>query len=257
MSEISEVDAYVLPTIGKYSAYVDVDIDRHSKKYGRNPHTLRINVYSPEELDEGELARISNELRKEWGRYVIEREQARSFYKWLKILAPIELLLISGLIFFDLLIFANYLRAAWDIFFWGLVLGFTGIIPGIRSFRDKRREDRAKRLLKNWKGTEIVKGTDEEKTRRVNEYRDHFLGIDWKEVEIYEKLKNYSKEIMFKPAYDLYEWKIKDLTEEESFYTKYLPASWKRQMKNFLLGVKVESPKVVAPVRKMDKTEVI
>ena len=55
------------------------------------------------------------------------------------------------------------------------------------------------------------------------------------------------------PAYDFYRWKIKDLTEEESFYTKYLPSSFKGKMSNFLLGVKVESPKIVAPVRNMDK----
>lgn len=252
MEEILEVNAYVLPTIGKYSAYIDVDIDKYSKKYGKKPHTLRINVYSPEDLDEGELIRISSELKKEWGRYVIEREQARSFYKWFKVLAPIEFLLISGLILTDLLIFKSYLRAAWDIFFWGLVLGLTGIVPGIRSFRDKRREDRAKQLLKNWKGTEFVKGPDEEIKRRVNEFRDYFSGVDGRKVEIYEKMKNYSREIRFKPAYDLYKWKIKDLIEEESFYTKYLPASWSRQLKNFLLGVKVESPRVVAPMRNMD-----
>ena len=94
MAEVLEVNAYVLPTIGSYSAYVDVDIDKHSKRYGKRPHSLRINVYSPEELDEGELARVSNELKKEWGRYIIEREQARTFYRWFKILAPIELSLI-------------------------------------------------------------------------------------------------------------------------------------------------------------------
>lgn len=255
MSEILEVNAYVLPTVGNYSAYVDVDIDKYSKKYGKKPHTLRINVYSPEELDEGELARISNELKKEWSRYIIEREQARSFYKWFKILAPIELLLIGGLILFDLFITRVPLRAAWDIFFWGFILGFTGLIPGIRSFRDKRREDRAKQLLKNWKGTEFVKGADEDKKRRVNEYRDYFSGIDGRKVEIYGKLKSHSREIRFKSAYDLYEWKIKDLIEEESFFTKHLPASWRRILKIFFLGVKVESPKVVAPVRNMDKVE--
>ena len=74
-------------------------------------------------------------------------------------------------------------------------------------------------------------------------------------MEIYGKLKNHSREIRFKPAYDLYEWKIKDLIEEESFFTKHLPASWRRILKIFLLGVKVESPKVVAPVRNMDKIE--
>ena len=255
MVEVLEVNAYVLPTIGRYSAYVDVDIDKHSKRYGKKPHRLRINVYSPEELDEGELARISNELKKEWSRYIIEREQARTFYKWFKMLAPIELLLLSGSIITDFLIFTpptSYLRAGWDIFFWGLILGLTGIIPGIRSFRDKRREDRAKQLLKNWKGTQFAKGTDEEKRRRVNECRNYFSRIDGRKVDIYKRLKNYSLEIGFKPAYDLYEWKIKDLTEEESFFTKYLPASWRRKMKIFLFGVKVESPKVVAPVRSMD-----
>lgn len=255
MVEIIEVNAYVLPTIGRYSAYVDADVDKHSKRHGEKPHKLRINVYSPEELDGGELVRIGYELKKQWGRYIIEREQARTFYKWFKILAPIEFLLLSGSIIMDFLIFTpptSYLRAVWDIFFWGLVLGFTGIIPGIRSFRDKRREDRAKQLLKNWKGTEFAGGTDEEIGRRVNECRKYFSRIDGRKVDVYKRLKNYSQEIGFRPAYNFYEWKIKDLTEEESFFTKYLPASWRRKMKIFLFGVEVESPKVVAPVRNMD-----
>jgi len=255
MVEVLEVNAYVLPTIGSYSAYVDVDIDKHSKRYGKKLHKLRINVYSPEELDEGEQARISNELKKEWSRYIMEREQARTFYRWFKILAPIEFLLLSGSITMDFLTITpptSYLRAGWSIFFWGLILGFTGIIPGIRSFRDKRREDRAKQLLKNWKGTEFAKGADEEERKRVNECRNYFSRLDGRKVDIYKRLKNYSLEIGFKPARDFYEWKIKDLTEEESFFTKYLPASWRRKMKNFLFGVKVESPKVVAPVRSMD-----
>lgn len=255
MSGIIEIDTYVLPTIGMYSAYVDVDIDHHSKEYGRRPHTLRINVYSPKELDEGEMARIGKELMKEWSRYTIEREHSRSFHKWFKVLAPIELLLVSLLIFADLFIFPTPLRAVWDIFFWGIILGFTGIIPGIRCLRDKRREDRAKQLLENWKGTEFINGADEDRNRKVNALRDYFAKIDGRKVGIYQRMKIYSREIRFKPAYDLYTWKVKDLTEEESFYTKYLPASWRRVLKNFLFGIKVESPTVVAPVRNMDEME--
>ena len=253
---LREIDAYVLPTVGKYSAYVNVDIDKFSHEHGKKPHKLRINVYSPEDLDEGELARVGSELKKEWGRYIVEREQARKFYRWFKILAPVEILLISGAVAIDLIALTppgNYMRAAWDIFFWGLILGFTGIIPGIRSLRDKRREDRTRQFLKDWKETELARGTDEEKVKRVEELREHFSKMDGGEVKIYEKLKNYSEETRFMPAHNFYKWKIRDLTEEESFYTKYLPASFKGKMKNFLLGIKVESPKVAAPVRNMDR----
>src|SRR3990170_6233608 len=163
---LREIDAYVLPTVGKYSAYVNVDIDKFSEENGEKPHKLRINVYSPEDLDEGELVRIGNELKKEWGRYIVEREQARKFDRWFKILAPVEILLISGVIAVDLTALTppgNYLRAVWDVFFWGLILGLTGMIPGIRSLRYTRKEQRAKQLLENWKGTEFARGTDAEK----------------------------------------------------------------------------------------------
>src|SRR3990170_5470333 len=210
---LREIDAYVLPTVGKYSAYVNVDIDKFSHENGKKTHKLRINVYSPEDLDEGELARVGSELQKEWGRYIVEREQARKFYRWFKILAPVEILLISGAVAIDLIALTppgNYMRAVWDIFFWGLILGFTGIIPGIRSLRYRRREKRARRLLKNWTETEAGRGTDAEKTKRVDEFRNHFSKMDGREVRIYEKLKNYSEETRFTPAYDFYKWKIRD-----------------------------------------------
>lgn len=253
--KIVEVDAYVLPTVGPYSVFVDVDIDEYSKKHGKNPHELKIRVFSPEDLDEGELARIIHELQRKWSRYIVEREQPRKIYRWFRVFAPIELLLLIGIVYNDYQIVpppTSYIRLGWAIFFWGLIFGFTVIIPGLRSFRTKRREDRAKKLLKNWKGTKIAEGTDKEKKERVKELRDYFPKLKGRETEMYEKLKNYSKQIELESAFDFYEWKIKDLLEEESFRTKYLPASFGRKMKNFLFGVKVESPKVVAPVRNMD-----
>jgi len=251
--DVLNIQCYVLPTIGHYSAFIDVDIDTFSQEHGKTPHTLRINVHSPKSLDQGELIRIESQLKKEWGRYIVEREQTHRFYKWFKILAPIELVFVLGLILIDLLVLKATLRAIWDIFFWTLILGFTGIIPGLRSLSTRKREETARQLLKNWKGTETVEANDENIKLTLKEFNKTFTETNGVQTEIYMNLKEYAAKINFKPGQDFYEWKIRDLVEEESFYTKYLPVSWNRQLRNFIFGVKIESPVVVAPVRKIEQ----
>lgn len=125
---IVEVDAYVLPTVGSYTAYVDVDINDYAKKHGRETTETKINVYSPEGLSEGELSEISAAMEEEWGKYICRLEFSRSAFKWLRWMALVEGGVVAGMIISDfvpmypmsqtLILY----RAIIDIFFWGALI---------------------------------------------------------------------------------------------------------------------------------------
>ncbi|RJS87423.1 hypothetical protein CW701_00440 [Candidatus Bathyarchaeota archaeon] len=102
------------------------------------------------------------------------------------------------------------------------------------------------------RGCEVVEGKDSGKLKLVEMLRKHFSEIDGGEIGIYERLREYARNLGFKAAVRFYDWLIKELREEESFYTKYNPASLWRRIKLYYLGFKVEVPRITAPMRNMD-----
>jgi hypothetical protein len=149
-----ELDAYVLPTIGSYTAYVDTDIDEYAKQHGMRDTKIKINLYSPGKLSGGELTEVSSVLDEEWGRYLCRLEFSKETFRWLKWMALVEGSLIAGLVTADfspvfpetgLLI---YYRVIIDIFFWGSLIFGPVTIAGIRVLTHYGREKRIQKLVK-------------------------------------------------------------------------------------------------------------
>lgn len=252
-----EVDAYVLPTVGSYTAYVDVNINDYAKKHGRETAETKINVYSPEELSEGELSEISTAMEEEWSKYICRLEFSRSAFKWLKWMALVEGGLVAGMLtsdFMPMYPMSQTLilyRAIIDIFFWGALIFGPVILAGVRVLINYGTVSKARRLLKGWGGGVAVNGTDERKRDLVKWANRRFALLDGREIKIYGRMRDYCKEKGFEAGRRFYEFKIEEIEKEKSFYLKYHPTTLKGKLRNLFLGPKIEPPKILVPMKVM------
>jgi hypothetical protein len=258
---IIDVDAYVLPTLGKisgglnYTAYVDLDIDKHILKYGSVEHVVRVHCYSPEKLSEGELERVARAFDTSFFRYFADVGKIRRifrYWRWMGLLCYIiaTFLAVSSYLFLPHPY--NIFSTCIDIFFFHILIFGHCFRPLYRWIRDGSIERGVHKTIKRMRRCEVVEGEDEGKLRLVEMVRTHFSKIDGGEIGLYERMREYARNLGFQPAVKFYDWLIGELREEESFYTKYNPASLWRRIKLYYLGFKVEVPKIVAPIRNMD-----
>lgn len=255
------VEAYVLPSVGSYAAYVDVDIDEYARDHGETRKELMIEVYSPEELSAGELAEIPETLTEEWSRYICRREFSRDTFRWLKWMALLEGVIAVGLVVSDFLPiyptsrFYMFYSAAIDLFFWGALIFGPVTVAGVRVLKNRGREIRARALLENWTGTCACEGSDPDRAGMVKELNAYFSRLDGREIDLYRKMRDHCERQGFLGPAKFYRFKVEDLEKEESFHLKYHPTSLKKKIRNLFLGPKVESPKIVVPMRNMETTD--
>lgn len=259
--EIVDVDAYVLPTLGKisgglnYTAYVDLDIDKHILKYSNVEHLVRVHCYSPEKLSKGELERIARAFDASFSRYFADVEKNKRIYhhwRWMGILCYIIATFLAVSSFLFLPYPYNIYATCIDIFFFHVLIFGHCFRPLYRWVRDGSIERGVHRALRRLRGCEVVEGEDGGKHKLVEMLRDRFSEIDGGEIGLYERMREYARNLGFQPAVRFYDWLISELREEESFYTRYNPASLWRRIKLYYLGFKIEVPKIIAPMRSMD-----
>jgi len=259
--EIIDVDAYVLPTLGRisgglnYTAYVDMEIDKHILKYGGVEHKVRIHCYSPERLSRGEMERIARAFDNALSRYFADVEKNRRIYRywrWMGLVAYAIATFVAVSSYLFLPHPYNIYATCVDVFFFHILIFGHCFRPLYRWMRDGSIERGVHRAIRRLRGCEVVEGKDSGKLKLVEMLRKHFSEMDGGEIGIYERLREYARNLGFQAAVRFYDWLIKELREEESFYTKYNPASLWRRIKLYYLGFKVEVPKITAPMRNMD-----
>lgn len=257
--EAHHVDAYVLPTIGSYTAYVDVDVDEYAKRHGNKPNKLVINVYSPEELSQGELAEVLCQLEDEWSRYLCYREYSNEINRGLKWLGVIEAAIAFGMAysgffpFYPVQLTARLFRGFIDAFFWGaIIFAGTTSIGAVRLLANYRRMRNARKLVESWRGSSVKMGEQSSKYEMVKDLNRYFSGLDGREIEIYKGMREYCKDRNYKGPHEFYKWWVEDLEKEESHVLEYRPVTLRKRLRNLFLGPKVVSPKVTAPMRSME-----
>ncbi len=254
-----EIDAYVLPTLGCYTAYADIDVDKYAKKHGKVANEIKINVYSPERLSSGELADISASLDEDWGRYLCKLEFSRETFKWLKWMALVEGGIVAGMVGSDFIPIypmsglSLYYRAAIDIFFWGSLIFGPVTIAGIRVLTHYGRESRARMLVDNWRETTAIMGSDRKKFDLVSKVNEYWAKLDGKEIDIYTAMRDFCEKKRYDAPYEFYKFKVEAIEKEKSFHLKYRPTTFLGKLRNIFLGPKIVSPIIQSPMRPMEK----
>jgi len=251
---VIEAEAYVLPTLGSYTAWVDVNADEYGKRHGREANALRVSVYSPQPLSEGELSEISDAVNTKWQTYIFERE--REFpgvrAKWARLMGGADLTLVGSEAGMDLAYGLGALGTFMaSILFWGFMIFSFSIGGLIRSLVNYKRRRITKKLLDNWQGATAIMGEDPHKQMIVKDVHSYYSELDGKEIEIYRKMRDFCKLREYAP-HKFYKGLVDRLeVEGETFLLQRYPPHFRRRLRNLLLGPKIEPPLVTAPMRVM------
>ncbi len=253
-----EIDSYVLPTIGSYTAYVDMDIDKYAKKYGNINSEIIVKVYSPEKLSEGELTEVYATLEEIWGQYLCRLEFSIESFKWLKWMALVEGAIIAGMVASDLIPIypmsnlGIYFRVVIDVFFWGALIFGPVTLAGVRVLTHYGKEKRGQLMVKKWMKTSAIEGTNKDLHEMVKILNRYWLKLDGREIEIYKAMRDYCKNQSYESPYKFYKFKIEEIEKGKSFHLKYRPTTLAGKLRNIFLGPKIESPIIQLPMRAME-----
>lgn len=251
--KIISIKGGVFPTIedeilnfSPYTAYIPLNLSKLSSKV-RTPFKLKIELSSPKHLDKGELEKVRIYVKEISNSYRGELEIKKRFrWKALKWAAAIESAFLGGLYYMNTTIspdiIGGILRFLGEFAFWGgLFFLPVTILPAIGGLRYLKTQKKLEKLEKNWKDTEVIYTIDQ----KVKDLKEKYDEID--NLEIYKELATYAKNKGYKLASDFYEKLSRILAEKESFITKYLPASWRRSIKQWV-DVKVDEPEFFIPL---------
>jgi hypothetical protein len=210
----------------------------------KTPFKVRVNLASPRELSEGEIELLKAEMENSLDKYEGEIEiKKRLRWKGLKWAALIESSFLAGLYYASTAIFPDYLtgllRFLGEFAFWGgLFFLPVTILPALGYLRYLKDQKKLEGMQKNWVDTEVKVNVNNKMIKDIMKKYDE---ID--DVKIYEKLSNYAKETGYELASKFYK-KMDEISRgKESFVTRYMPASWRRNLKTWI-DVKIEPPEI-------------
>jgi len=194
-----EFDGFVFPTFPYYTGWVDINFD----KFSRKADNIKISVYSPQNLSPGEMAEFESTLTQKFSQYTGYLEMLSSINGGL-LQQGIAMGVTLPLFFMEML-----WGGIWILWFVGLDI--LALPPALYHLFKKRK---IKKLLKNFKKMEVTSGKNPQKEKIIKELNEYFCKLSGKEIDIYKKMLNFSRERGFKEGVKFYEQKIKDFQKE-------------------------------------------
>jgi hypothetical protein len=251
--KIVDIEGAIFPTvedeilnISPYTAYIPLNKLTDKKSIlEKTPFKVRVNLSSPRELSEGEIALIKEKMENTLNSYEGEIEyKKRLRWKGLKWAASIESGFLAGIYYTNTAIFPEYLvgviRFLGEFVFWGFLFFLpVTILPTIGYIRYLKLQKRIEAKQKNLIDVEFKVNVND---KMVEDIMKKYNEID--DVKIYEKLSTYAKEAKYELASKFYKKMSEISWKKESFVTRYIPASWRRGIKAWI-DVRVEPPEEV------------